>query len=191
MIDTVVCPACRRALRVPDTLHGQLVKCPACEQTFTASDDLEAAPRRFGEVLASPEEDGKRQPEKPFARRWPGADKEPVRDRPLLSRPGKAQAIAILTLIGGIIATLWGCALVLSCVGLLWPGTYFTLVTGILCIIKGVQLLGSNGRYEAPPLGTAILQVVNVINLDLINVTLGILNLVFLNDPQVRQYYRG
>jgi len=78
-----------------------------------------------------------------------------------------------------------------TCVGLLWPGTYFSLVCGILCIVKGAQLLSPSGRYEGPPTVTAILQTINLINLDLVNVTLGILNLVFINDDELRGYYRG
>ena len=69
----------------------------------------------------------------------------------------------------------------------LWPGTYFSLVCGILCIIKGAQMLSTGGDRETPPMVTAILQVVNVINLDLINVTLGIITLVFINDDEVRE----
>lgn len=33
----VTCPACRRSLRVPDDLIGQLVKCPNCLTEFSAS----------------------------------------------------------------------------------------------------------------------------------------------------------
>lgn len=210
MIDTVVCPACRRALQVPDTLLGQLVKCPVCEQTFTANEELEPAPRRFGEGR-SPRagEQPKAEQLSPnnrrrYAENFDDDDRRRFRDdyddddahdrrfsRAPIPMPGKARTVAALTLVGGIVAVIVGLVLALTCVGLLWPGTYYTMVTGVLCILKGAQLLSPGGRFEAPPLATSIMQIVNIINLDLINVTLGILNLVFISDPEVRRYFRG
>ena len=35
----ISCPACGRALRVPDELIGKPVKCPSCYQQFTGSVD--------------------------------------------------------------------------------------------------------------------------------------------------------
>jgi hypothetical protein len=209
MIDTVVCPSCRRALRVPDTLRGQLVKCPACELTFTATEDLEPAPRRVGEGAAVEQQpqpvplppsprprlrddddyDDRRRPRR--RRRDDDDDYDDRRRRPYVAPPGKAQAIAIMTLVGGIFATIFGIVLMMTCFGLFWPGTYYTMVAGIMCIVKGSQLLSPNSRYEGPPTATAVMQIVNIVNLDVINVTLGILNLVFLSDPEVRGYYRG
>ncbi len=95
-----------------------------------------------------------------------------------------------MTLVGGILAVMISLLKVPFCFFLIWPGTYFGLVSGILCIIKGTRLLGSQGRFEGPPTATAILQIINVINLDLFNLTLGILNLVFINDLELRSYYR-
>src|ERR1700728_1343098 len=100
MIDTVVCPACRRALRVPDTLRGQLVKCPACELTFTASEDLESAPRRAGED-APPREQQQPAPRprlrdddddsraRPRRRREYDDDDDQPPQRPYVAQPGK------------------------------------------------------------------------------------------------------
>ncbi len=225
MIETVVCPTCRRPLRVPETLLGQLVKCPACEQTFTATEDLEPA-RRPGldRTRGDEPELDELEPveEEPPSRRKSRRDREEDEDNRFKRRsrrrddedededekdeeddrrgsrrrrraqpPGKAQAVAIMTLVGGIVAVLVALVLACTCVGLFWPGTYFSLVCGILCIIKGAQLLSPSGRWEGPPTATAIMQIINVINLDLINVTLGILNLVFINDDEMRGYYRG
>ena len=36
----------------------------------------------------------------------------------------------------------------------------------------------------------AIMQIVNIINCDMVNLTLGIITLVFLNDPEVRDHLR-
>jgi hypothetical protein len=110
-------------------------------------------------------------------------------------KPGKVQAIAILTLIGGILALIlgvtWFLALVWTCVGLLWLPMYYSIVVGILAIIKGSKLLGKNDRYESPPSAIAVMQIINIINCDVTNCVLGILTLVFLSDPEVKAYYQG
>jgi len=203
MIDTVCCPACRRALRVPHDLLGQLVKCPACEQTFTASEDLEAAPwrppgRSAGSDVADTfplAQDEPRRPgdaeERPLRRRSRRREEEEDDRRSQPPRPDKVQAIAILTLVGGILAVFVSLLLMATCIGLAWPGTYFSMVCGIVCIIKGANLLGAHGYRESAPQASAILQIINIINLDVINLTMGILTLVFLNEPEVRRYYRG
>lgn len=109
------------------------------------------------------------------------------RDRP---RPGKVLAVAILMLIGGILNLLVTVALVLSCVGLVWPGTYLAATTGVLCIVKASGLLGSRAYRESAPTAAAILQIVCVVNLDLFNLAFGIVELVLLNDAEVRDYLR-
>jgi hypothetical protein len=115
--------------------------------------------------------------------------------------PGKVQAIAIMTLVGGILATI---------VGLIWlfyglvvglatfgigcviclPAIY-SVTMGVMAIVKGAKLLGARGYLETPPKAIAIMQIVNIICCDVTNMVLGILTLVFLNDPYVRGYYRG
>jgi hypothetical protein len=35
------------------------------------------------------------------------------------------------------------------------------------------------------------MQIVNIINCDVVNLTLGIITLVFLNDPEVREHLRS
>lgn len=118
-------------------------------------------------------------------------------------RPGKVQAIAIMTLIGGIVACLnaagvlaymgiMGAATMgFGCLCCLWPGPYYGLTAGILAIVKGSQLLGERARSLPPPKGTAILLIVNIVNLDVIGLVLGIIILVFCGDPEVEEFYRG
>jgi len=122
-------------------------------------------------------------------------------------RPGKVQAIAIMTLIGGIMACVYsGIGLLLllfygivggiatmgiGCLCLLWPGPYYGVTIGILATIKGAQLLGQRAQSLPPPKGTAIMMIINIINLDVVNCVLGILILVFCSDPEVDQWYRG
>jgi hypothetical protein len=195
---TISCPSCERNLRVPPSLLGQAVKCPNCSTDFTAPEGVEEdVPRR---PAPPPEQDFDEEIPRPSKR--PSRrdelddddyDEEP-RPRRRREKPGKVQAIAILVLIGGIFATLTGASLLIvgaaSCVGLLWPGTYYALVLGIMAIIRGANLLGDQAYKHDPPYGIANMMIINIINCDALNLTLGILVLVFLGDEEVKRYFR-
>jgi predicted Zn finger-like uncharacterized protein len=195
MSDTITCPSCQRTLRVPESLRGQLVKCPTCEQTFTAATEDRPPPRK--EPPPPPRDRYEDEPLPRPARRDEPDDWEDDRDdydRPRRPpKPGKVQAISVMTLVGGILATLLGVGMTLGGfpVCCLWPGTYFSLVMGIMAIVKGAELLGENAHRSRPPSGLAIMQIINVINGDFVNLTLGILTLVFLSEPEVKRYFRG
>jgi hypothetical protein len=207
---TVACPACGRPLRVPESLLGQMVKCPSCSHTFAAPDSLEEAPPpRRPPPLPEPEPpppppprlrlDDRFEEDRPLRRRADDYDDDYEYDRERSGRrderPGKVQAIAIMTLIGGILATIHGLAMLVfgafTCFCLFWPGTYYSIVLGIMAIIKGSQLLGANAHREAPPQAIAIMQIVNIINGDIANCVMGILSLVFLSERPVKRFFRG
>ena len=103
-------------------------------------------------------------------------------------KPGKIQAISVMTLVGGIIAILTCMVIGLSTMGL-WITWIYSLILGIMATIKGSQMMGSN---PAPAFASAktiaIMQIVNIINCDMPNLVMGIINLVFLKDPEVRGY---
>jgi hypothetical protein len=200
---TVSCPDCQRPLRVPESLLGQMVKCPSCARTFAAPDSPEDVPppRRPEPV---------REPEPPPRRRYEERDdyRERVRrpaddyeeedyprDRRGREKPGKVQAIAIMTLVGGILAVLLGLWLlfvgVFTCLFLFWPGTYYSLVVGIMAIIKGSQLLGPEAHRQSPPQAIAIMQIANIVNGDVPNCVMGILSLVFLSEKPVARFFHG
>ncbi len=105
--------------------------------------------------------------------------------------PGKMQAISIMTLVGGILAILTCFGIGLGTAGI-WIPWIYSLILGIMATIKGSQMLGSN---PAPAFASArtiaIMQIVNIINCDMVNLTLGIITLVFLNDPEVREHLRS
>jgi hypothetical protein len=206
---TVTCPACQRPLRVPETLLGQMVKCPSCSHTFAAPDSLEDAPPPRRPPPPQPEPPPPPPPrlrlddrfEEGRLRRRPADDYdddyEYGRERRWRrgERPGKVQAIAIMTLIGGILATINGLAMLVfgafTCFCLFWPGTYYAIVLGILAIIKGSQLLGADAHRQPPPQAIAIMQIINIINGDIANCVMGILSLVFQGEPPVKRFFRG
>ena len=107
------------------------------------------------------------------------------------TKPGKLQAVAIMILVGGIWAILTCFGIGLGTAGL-WIPWIYSLVLGIMAIMKSSQMLGSN---PAPAFASArtiaIMQIVNIINCDMVNLTLGIITLVFLSDPEVREHLRS
>jgi hypothetical protein len=176
---------------VPANLLGQAVKCPSCSHTFIAPESVE-------ETRARPAEPPKlHYDEEPLPAKRPASDderkedleKEPRRPR---EKPGKVQAIAVMILVGGILACIWGMGSTLlsgfACC--LWPGAYYGFVMGIMAIVRGSNLLGDYAYRLPPPQGIAIMMIINIINGDAVNLTLGILVLVFLSDPEVKAYFR-
>lgn len=118
-------------------------------------------------------------------------------DQQFSEKPGKAQAIAIMTLVNGIINVLWAIGLAFSfligafgtfgftlcCV----PISIYTLVVGIIEIISGVKLLGNPPRrFDVKTI--AILEIINILSLAAPSLVIGILNLVFYNEPEVKVY---
>lgn len=195
-------------LRVPDSLLGQAVKCPSCAQTFNAPEDADSIPPPRPAARSSPARPTFEEEEERPARRAPprrrdeeeDEDYRPARrrrryeddddyDRPRDEKPGKVQAIAVMTLAGGILATMLSLGFMVILYGFCWPGTYYGLVMGIMAIIKGSQLLSPQAHRQSPPNSIAIMQIINIINCDWINMTLGIINLVFLSDDEVKDYF--
>jgi hypothetical protein len=101
--------------------------------------------------------------------------------RPLAVRTSSRSLIGGLLLAGGIWAILYSLLAVFASVFIccLWPGVYLALVWGILAIIRGSEIM--HAKYQGPPpTALIILQVVLIINGDVINLILGIINLVHL-----------
>jgi hypothetical protein len=207
MNQTLACPGCGRPLHVPEELLRQPVMCPACRHTFSPHpEDLAAPvaaeagppasgppPRPAPRLAAAddyPEDRGDGRPD-------PGDGDDAYAERPRRrrpgQRPGQVQAIAVMMLVGGILAGIHALTATLftAFVCCLWPGTYYAVVMSVFAITKGSQLLGEEAYKQPPPRTVAILQIINIINGDVVNLVLGILALVFLKEPEVRRYFRG
>jgi predicted Zn finger-like uncharacterized protein len=211
MTHLIECPECSTKLQVPEELLGKHVQCPECKHTFTAElpegppseapsqkHDPERETKKPGTALArvtrrrrddeddddDDEDEDEDEDDENYRRRRSRRDEV----------PGKVTGIAIMALIGGIMATLLGVIYLLTfgastCgVGCLWPGFYYSVVAGIMAIIKGSTMLGNDVRSVQPPTGIAIMLIINIINADVLSVTLGILMLVFCSDEEVTAY---
>ena len=114
-------------------------------------------------------------------------------------KPGKVQAIAIMTLVGGILAILaslaWAIYVIifgmisfgLLCVFIVFP--IYQLTAGIILTVRGARMLGKNPQaaYSSAK-SSAILQIICIICCDVFNLVMGIVSLVNQGDPQVRAY---
>jgi hypothetical protein len=211
MPSVVNCPSCERRLRVPEGLVGEQVKCPTCGETFTADPDRppprrqEEEPRPAAGEIPLPRPGGddgdgerpRRRPARSLRRDEDDPDDDyddrPRRRRRSREKPGKVQAVGIMMLIGGILGIILFLGLGAGSGGVccLWPGTYYSLIMGILAVVKGCQLLGEDAHLQAPPRAAAVMMIINILNLDVTNLAMGIVCLVFLNEPEVERYFRG
>jgi predicted Zn finger-like uncharacterized protein len=185
------CPSCNRKLRVPDELLGKKVKCPTCGTVFQADESssplLPASDRGEEPALSSPAEerapvdqqrDLEKDEEGALGPPGPGSG----------TKPDKVHSIGVMMLISGIL----GILVFLGWSGLtccLWPGGYYSLVMGILAIMKGAQLLGDKANQAPAPKWVAILMIINIINGDIPSLVMGIISLQMLGDPEVEQYF--
>ncbi len=191
MTTVINCPSCQQGLQLPANLAGHEVQCPTCSRTFTAAGNRAPSPARHHEEHSEARPSFRPSPPStPLP--TPSPDRGERRERGP-QKPGKVQALSIMMLVGGIYALVHALGAVaasgLACC--IWPGVYYAMVLGILAIIKASPILGETGHLQPAPKSIAIMQIINIINLDVVNCVMGIINLVFLNEPEVRRYFRG
>lgn len=104
-------------------------------------------------------------------------------------KPGSVQAIAIVTLVSGIINI--GIGITVIPVSLfIWtlPGA-FSIVLGILEIVYATKLLPDPIKPTKPSRAIAIMEIINVINGSVTSLAAGIVALVFYNNRDVADYF--
>ena len=112
------------------------------------------------------------------------------------TKPGKVQAIAILTLIDGILSILiglgWIVAVVVGTLGIgiiCTPVLVYPIVMGILAIIYASKLIAEPPTVDKPAQYVAIMQIINIVFGGVLSLVSGILALVFYGDPEVKAYF--
>ena len=110
-------------------------------------------------------------------------------------KPGKVQAITIMMLINGILNILAGLGMTASIVlgtigiGLICaPFTILPTVLGIFEVISAARLLAEPPKPVKNLQTIAVLEIVAIICGNGISVVVGILNLVFLSEPEVKAW---
>jgi len=115
---------------------------------------------------------------------------------PPASKPGKVQAIAIMSLVAGILNCVGGLGWLVAGLSIFLIGVIFTivpatylLIVGILDIVYASKLMGAGAASVRPARHLAILDVVSIIFLNLIPCVLGIVNLVFYADEETERFF--
>lgn len=102
-------------------------------------------------------------------------------------KPSQIQTLGILTLISGIINCLIGLGLMITVVWIL-PAA-FSIVLGILEIVYATKLMATPIRVDKIAKHIAIMEIVNIINGALLAVVVGILALVWMGEPKIKEYF--
>jgi hypothetical protein len=92
--------------------------------------------------------------------------------------PGLVKTIAVLTLINGIVNIFWGLIATVS-----------VTASIILICLAPFKLLSDPPQPVQPSTTIAILEILCVLTFNVFSMIVGILALVFYNDPQVKQYF--
>jgi hypothetical protein len=106
-------------------------------------------------------------------------------------KPGKVQAIAILTLGNGILNILWGLGMAgghlwtIVC----WPIGAYPIVLGVLEIVYAAKLLSANPGAVQPARYLGIMEICAVLMGNVVSLVVGILVLAFYDDLEVKAYF--
>jgi uncharacterized membrane protein len=112
---------------------------------------------------------------------------------PSQTKSQKVKAIGILMIISGIINLFWGAGLgaglafTICCA----PWGLLPIVLGIFELVYGIRLMGFDTKRA--PFATvqvvAVLEIVAILAGNIFSLVIGIINLVLLNEPEVRQSF--
>ena len=113
---------------------------------------------------------------------------------PYSDSPGLVKTIAVLTLVNGITNIFWGLiataivvpTIILACLAVF---TILPTILGVFEIIYALKLLSNPPQPVQPSNTIAILEVLCFLTGNVFSMIVGILSLVFYNDPQVRDYF--
>jgi len=108
--------------------------------------------------------------------------------------PGLVKTIAVITLISGIVNIFWGLiataivvpTIILACLAVF---TILPTILGVFEIIYALKLLNNPPQPVQPSTTIAILEILTVFVGNVFSMVVGILSLVFYNDPQVKEYF--
>jgi len=113
----------------------------------------------------------------------------------LQEKPGLVQAIAVLTLISGIVNIFWGIIASVTVMATLFgiicvPATILPTILGIFEVIYAAKLLSIPPQSVQSSTTLAALEIACILAGNVFSAVVGILVLVFYNDPTVKDYFQ-
>ena len=115
---------------------------------------------------------------------------------PYGENPGLVKTIAVLTLVNGIFNILWGLGITAGIVlgtffiGLICaPITILPAILGVFEMVYALKLLSNPPQPVQPSTAIAIMEILCVVTGNVFSMIVGILVLVFYNDPQVKEFF--
>ena len=119
----------------------------------------------------------------------------PAKAKPSAStKPGEVTAIAIITLISGILNIFLGLGLIVTfTLGIVTiiciPLALYPIILGVLEIVYAAKLLPDPPKPVEPAQYLAIMEIIGVLFGNVISLAAGILALVFYSDQKVKGYF--
>ena len=109
-------------------------------------------------------------------------------------KPGLVTAIALMTLVSGIINLFWGFVASATALGTIigvicLPITILPTILGVFEIIFAAKLLSAQPQPVQPSTSIAVFEILTVVMGNVFSMVVGILVLIFYNDLTVKDYF--
>ena len=109
-------------------------------------------------------------------------------------KPAMVSAIAVMTLVSGIINLFWGFVASATALGTIvgivcLPITILPTILGVFEIIYAAKLLSAQPEGVKPSQPIAVFEILMLFYFNVFSLIVGILTLIFYNDPTVKEYF--